>query len=287
MFLMNMNGDAMKITVAIIAVILSLAAAAGFAGRWFCAPSAAVIGNSEHTGVESVLFDGVHGWYIPSQGTEVCVLLMHGVHADRRSMMGRALWLRDEGYTSLAIDLQAHGETVGDRITFGYREADSARHAVHYLYSEKSCAKVVTLGSSLGGAASLLGKAPIRVDGYILEAVYPSIEKAVENRLTIRLGPAGAMLAPLLYLQIPLWLDIERTSLQPIAAIKTIKAPILVINGTEDARTTLAEARKLFDHAPDPKFFYPVAGAGHVNLFRYQPETYKKKVITFLNFIKR
>ena len=64
--------------------------------------------------------------------------------------------------------------------------------------------KVVSIGSSLGGAASLLGEKPIEVNAYILETVYPSIEAAVQNRSNMRAGKIGEYFAPLLYKKTPI-----------------------------------------------------------------------------------
>jgi len=197
-------------------------------------------------------------------------------------MSGRARFLRKEGYSSLAIDLQAHGEAPGVGLTYGYLESESARSAVKFLYAKKSCHKVVALGNSLGGAASLLGEKPLNVDGYILEAVYPNIKDAVRNRLEIRAGVFGKVLAPLFYMQIPVRMGVELKSLRPYDAIKNIKSPVLIINGTDDKRTTLDEARSLYENAPQPKVFYQVEGAPHTNLYEYERENYKKAVLKFL-----
>ncbi|MCG8429063.1 MAG: alpha/beta hydrolase, partial [Chromatiales bacterium] len=178
---------------------------------------------------------------------------------------------------------QAHGETPGERITYGYQESESAHSAVKFLYTQKNCSKVVSLGSSLGGAASLLGDKPIDVDGYILEAVYPSIESAVENRLKVRLGTFSEILAPLLYQQIPLRLGITLDLLQPVAVIKTVKSPVLIMNGTEDKRTTIEEAKSLYNNAPHPKKFVQIDGASHTDLYNHNSDLYKKVVLDFLS----
>src|SRR5262245_12218102 len=74
-----------------------------------------------------VTVEGVKGWFVSAGDGAPCVLLMHGVRADRRSMIERARLLRGAGYSSLLIDLQAHGETPGSHITFGHLESANAR----------------------------------------------------------------------------------------------------------------------------------------------------------------
>lgn len=234
---------------------------------------------------EAVSFEPVQGWYLPASDNNNCILLLHGVRSDRREMVGRAIFFRNEGYPSLAIDLQAHGETPGNEITFGYKEAESAQQGVTFLRTAKGCKNVIVLGNSLGGAAALLGAKPLNVDGYILEGVYSNIERAVKNRLNIRVGALGDYIAPLLYIQIPLRLGIDLTELQPAEAIRNVKAPVLILNGTEDHRTTKEDALMLFENAPEPKTLVWINGAGHTNLFEFNRSIYGKAVLNFLSEI--
>jgi alpha-beta hydrolase superfamily lysophospholipase len=45
------------------------------------------------------------------------VILLHGVHANKKSMLSRARLLVAANYSVPLIDLQIHGESEGDRIT--------------------------------------------------------------------------------------------------------------------------------------------------------------------------
>ena len=57
--------------------------------------------------------------------------------------------------------------------------------------------KIGAIGSSLGGAAALLGPHPLPVDALVLESVYPDIGAATGNRIRAVLGwPIGALVAP-------------------------------------------------------------------------------------------
>jgi alpha/beta superfamily hydrolase len=52
---------------------------------------------------------------------------MHGVRANRLSMVERARFLSYAGYSVLLFDFQGHGESTGQHITFGYLESKDAR----------------------------------------------------------------------------------------------------------------------------------------------------------------
>jgi uncharacterized protein len=58
--------------------------------------------------------------------------------------------------------------------------------------------------------------------------------------------------------------------------------PILIASGTSDDRTTIAETTAMFDRAKDPKLFWDVAGARHVDLEVFAPDEYRKRVLPFL-----
>ncbi|MDQ3585045.1 MAG: alpha/beta fold hydrolase [Acidobacteriota bacterium] len=156
----------------------------------------------------------VRGWIVPGQKGAGAVVLMHGVRANRLSMLGRARFLHRAGYTVLLFDFQAHGETPGERITFGYRESHDARAAVAFLRANAPGERVGIIGVSMGGAAMLLATPLIAADAVVLEMVYPTIKEAIANRLTMRLGSWSSALTPLLSAQLRLGVDAEE--LRPI-----------------------------------------------------------------------
>ena len=79
----------------------------------------------------------------------------------------------------LLFDFRAHGESTGDRITFGALESVDARAALDFLRTELPAERIGAIGVSLGGAAALLGREPLPVDALVLEAVYPAIDVAI------------------------------------------------------------------------------------------------------------
>ncbi|TQV89309.1 alpha/beta hydrolase [Aliikangiella coralliicola] len=272
-----------KFFLIIAATIVGLALTTLTIGHYLTLPNPLKVGKPPASlEASEVNIQGVSGWFSESDNNYKCVLLMHGIRSSRTSMIDRALLLKDNGYSVLLIDLQAHGETPGEFISFGYLESESARKAVSFLRETKSCKKIASLGVSLGGAASLLGKKPLSVDAIVLEAVYSDIETAVENRVKIRLGFVAKFLAPLLYHQLPLKHGIELKSLSPIDSIKNVTSSLLIIAGTEDKHTTLSESKLLFTAAPEPKAFWEVEGAAHVDFYAFSPEEYATVLLAFL-----
>jgi len=210
------------------------------------------------------------------------VLLLPGVRANRLSMVDRAKFIYRAGYSVLLIDFQATGETKGRGITFGWLESRDVLAAVDFLRMLQPGTRIGILGSSLGGAAALLSAPPLRVDALILEAVYPTISRAIDNRLTNYMGPMGRLATPLLLAQTRFRIGVSAARLRPVDHIGQVVCPVFVMNGSEDHRTTRADAVLLYSRARAPKSLWIVPRAGHVDLHRVAPAEYEPRVLIFL-----
>ena len=194
-------------------------------------------------------------------------------------MIGRAEFLQGAGYSVLLIDLPAHGESSGERVTFGAREARGVITAMDYLRRELPYEPIGIIGTSLGAASTVLAGINPPADAVVLESMYPTIEDAVERRLTMRLGPIGAELAPLLLWQLPLRSGVNAEDLRPIRRLADLRSPLLLASGSEDMHTSWSETQRLFDAAASPKELWRVEGAAHVDLHAFQPDNYQRRIL--------
>lgn len=229
----------------------------------------------------------VHGWLARGTQGEGAVLLVHSIRSNRVEMLSRARFLNEQGYSVLLIDLQAHGETPGDRITFGLRESEDVEAAVAYLHNTFPGERIAAIGVSLGAAAIVLAKNPLRLDAVVLESLHPTIKEAVENRLKLHLGQIGPVFSPLLLSQLSFRLNASADELNPISRIGDLNAPLLLISGTDDQHTTMAEAERLFDAARQPKEIWIVPGGGHFNMHAYAGKEYENRISGFLQWYLR
>lgn len=224
----------------------------------------------------------VSGWFIRGKAGQGVVLLLHGVRSDRRQMLGRARFLAAAGYSVLSIDLPAHGESTGSRITFGAREAQGVSAALRFLRAECPGERLGVIGASLGAASLVLARPQPAPDAVVLEAMFPTIEEATANRLRMRLGTPGELAVPALLVQLRMRLDVAPADLRPIDHVAALNAPTLIVSGGQDQHTTQAQTLRLFEAASHPKELWVVQGAAHVDLHAFDPAAYEARVAAFL-----
>lgn len=280
---------AMRIAIRLVVSVLVLATLMVWgAGEMLSRPASRAVGPPPaDLGAESIRLpvsasDTVSGWFARGQGRGA-VLLLHGLRSDRRQMLARARFLQAAGYAVLLIDLPAHGESTGGRIGFGLREAAGVRAALAYLRAQLPGQRVGAIGVSLGAAALVFSRPAPSVDAVILESLYPTMAEAVSNRLHLRFGSPGRLLAPLLLWQLPLRLGVSADDLRPVMAMPALSAPVLVAAGTDDLHTTWPETERVFAAAREPKVLWAVQGAAHGDLHAFSPDAYRERVLAFLS----
>lgn len=224
----------------------------------------------------------IHGWLIPATPGKGVVILMHGIRSNRSQLIGRARFLFQAGYSVLLFDFQAHGESTGKHITAGYLESRDAGVAVDFIHQKFPGQKICVDGLSMGGAAAVLAQPPLPVDAMILESVYPTIDQAVTDRLKIRFGWFGKLGTPFLTWQLKFRIGISPDDLRPIKQVGQVKVPKFFIAGTADRDTTAQESKDLFAAAAEPKQFWLVDGAGHIDTHEFAKREYEKRVLDFL-----
>lgn len=263
--------------------------AAWFVGGELLAPRLAAMGDvPADLPIEAVTIPvpdapPLRGWWVTGTTARPAVLLLHGIRADRRAMLGRARLLHRHGYSVLLVDLQAHGESQGDAITLGARESRGVVAARDWMRQRVPGSRLAAIGVSLGGASILLAPQPAGFDAVVLEAVYSNARQAVRNRIAMRLGDGMAeLLAPLLTLQTQWRIGVSVDELSPLDRIGKLDAPVLVVAGGRDRHTLPAESRALFERAKNAKAFWLLPNAAHVDFLAHAPDEYEKRVVGFL-----
>ena len=272
---------------AIAVILLVPCAGAWLFGTLYSAPYRRPVPPPLHLAVEPVAFPSasgapLRGWLVATNAVHGVVILQHGIHSTRSSLVERAQFLSRAGYAVLLYDFQAEGESTGQRITFGFLESRDAQAAVAFVKRRFPGQPVGVIGISLGAAAAALAQPPLDVQALIFESMFPTIEDATKDRMETQLGPLSRRFSPLLTAQISLRAGCTADDLRPAYCVERITVPKLFLAGTRDRGTKIAEVEAMFQRAAEPKQFIPIAGARHEDLLGFAPDQYKKLVLGFL-----
>ncbi len=224
----------------------------------------------------------ISAWHLKTPSPRGVIVLCHGIRSSRLSMVERARLLQSEGYASILIDLQAHGESQGERITVGHLEKEDVSAAVSHAQELYPNLPVGVIGISLGGASALLSS-PLQIDALIIESVFPTLEQAVHNRVKSRLDWLSWVPSKLLLAQLSLRLGISPDQVRPIDFVEKVECPLFLISGKEDQSTTKEEALAMFNKAVEPKQIWLVDKAAHVDIMDFSTEEYSQRIVTFLD----
>ncbi len=189
--------------------------------------------------------DGVriHGWWIPSRNARIATLFLHG---NVGNLTNRAVHVREitaAGSSVLVIDYRGYGRSEGTPTERGlYLDAEAGYQWL--VDSGNRPETVVAHGESLGTAVAVDLAARRRCGGLVLEAPFTSAREVAARALPV-IGPL-----------ITWGLDSKRK-------IQNVRAPLLIIHGTQDEVIPIDLGQALFAAARQPKWFWAVEGSGH------------------------
>ncbi len=241
---------------------------------------------------EDVIFttaDGIAlaGWYIPSNATSAkTIILLHGYPADKGDILP-ALSFLSNTYNLLLFDFRYLGKSGGRYSTVGAKEVEDLLAAIHFLKT-RGIEEVGVWGFSMGGAVALMTapKAP-EIKAIVSESSYSSLDMMVTELYQIPI-----LKYPLAYLT-GLWgkifLEIDLKKVSPVAEVKDLTIPILIIHSKNDEvipfKNALLIQEALKDN-PQAEFWFParrsLGAGGEKNLIHGQfGDEYQKRIEDF------
>jgi alpha-beta hydrolase superfamily lysophospholipase len=192
----------------------------------------------------------LHGLWLPQPRADAPVLLyLHGARWDVRGSAHRMRRMHELGFSVLGIDYRGFGQSTASLPSEDLAHED-ALAAWRWLSERQPQARRFLFGHSLGGAIAVrLASVVDDEAGLIVEGAFTSIPEVVSS---MKWG----------------WLPVGPLITQRFDAasrIERVKAPLLVVHGSEDRLIQPTLGRALYERAAAPKRFMLVEGGTHHN----------------------
>jgi dipeptidyl aminopeptidase/acylaminoacyl peptidase len=231
----------------------------------------------------------LYGWYIP--GTNgATVMYEHGSPGGRQDGLFEAEFLHRHGYNVLMGSFRAHDESDGELVSFGYREVNDIAAWHQYLLSRDDVdpTRIAILGESMGGGTGILYTAAHEnVRAMVAVSAFALTQETVETFIEYEQG-TPTWLTPVLAGFFVFWgeraADFDSEALNTDVVVGQISPrPLLIIHGGSEDKIDPENGQQLYDAAGEPKEFWFVPEAGHVNFDKVRPTEYEARVTDFLD----
>jgi hypothetical protein len=196
----------------------------------------------------------MHGWWIPAQkpGAPVMLYLHHNA-ANIGANVSQALQFHKLGYSIFLFDYRGFGQSEGEFPTESqvYEDAQAAWSYLTQMRKVPST-RIIFYGHSVGGAVAidLAAKHP-EAAALIVQSSFTSMRD-----MTKRLG---------LYWLFPVEL-LLRQKFESQEKMKSIKMPVLIIQGTQDLQISIEMGKSLYAAvASNSKQLLIIPNGGHDN----------------------
>ena len=201
----------------------------------------------------------IHAWWLPVEGARFDVLVCNGNAGNISYRLERARLMQQRlGTGVLLFDYRGYGLSSGSPNEEGtYRDA---RAAYRFLVEKKGLApeRLVLFGESLGAAVAVQLAREKPAAALVLESPFTSIPEMARAAYPF-LPPVGPLI---------------RTRYETVSKVPRLRVPLLVLHGERDSIVPIAQGRRVFAAAPEPKRFFAIPGAGHNDTYNTGGEAY-------------
>ncbi len=227
-------------------------------------------------------------WYCGRGKDAPLVVVLHGYAKEKTFLVPEAKAFLLMGASVLLVDFQGSGGSAGSDTTIGVREAGDVAAAVSYAKERLPHASLVLYGQSMGAVAILraVRDGAVAPDAVILEAAFDTLLNTVRNRFKA-MGVPSFPSAELLVFWGGVQAGFNGFTHNPAEYAMALRCPALFLHGSDDTRVSVAEARRVFEAAPEPKAFRVFQDAGHESLASRYPDEWRREVTSFLKGGKR
>lgn len=249
---------------------------------------ATVSGNWEKVSFKTKDGLALKGWFFPAKSDKV-ILVIPGYSANwANSNHAGVLIYKDllaAGYSVMAIDNRAHGESEGQVFSYGLKESGDVLEAFSYLQSRGYApVNIGILADSTGTVSTLMAIEGLKDSGPIILDSAASVFKPFIFNILVKEKGVWPVLLPGVDFVLKHFWNINLDLLRPVDKIAAAKnKDLLLLHGDRDVTVALAESQRLLSVAGPGSKLVIFPGAKHVASYRSDPDLFRKEVFGFID----
>ncbi len=234
----------------------------------------------------------VIAYEVRAEDPKAVIVFLSGIHNPSvTAFFGHARMLLDEGYSSILLEMRAHGESEGEVIALGYEEHRDVSAVIGHIEAESAYedVPVVVFGASMGAATAInsIGQVP-GIDGLISLSAYSSWDDVFVDNMGVPEPIASAQRAFVrLYTGVKYGFDTR--DIVPKRQIRDLgDRPALLAHSTGDSQIPFASFERLIEQAPPHVETWVRDGDRHFIvdgesfLEPWEDEEYAERILGFL-----
>ncbi len=241
--------------------------------------------NGEHCWITSEDGLKLHALYYPNEQSHgKYVITCHGYRAKAQWNGSYLHKMYGMGYSILAPDARAHGESEGTYIGMGWLERRDIPKWAQYLIEKDPEARIALYGISMGGATVMMTVGeplPSNVVAAIEDCGYSS----VWEEFSMQIKALHLPVFPVMYVanvMVRAFAHYDLKEASSIEQLKKCKIPLLLMHGEADAFVPFRMFKEVCDAVPTEKQCLSFPGAGHAGSFSTNPQRYWTAIEDFL-----
>ena len=220
-------------------------------------------------------------WQTKVDSSKGVVIVLHGYHGQKSSMIDRAAYFNTIGFSTLLVDFRGCGDSFGLQSTIGFDESKDVKAV--FNYANNHFINIYIFGSSMGSVAAMkcIHDFNIKPQGLLIECPFGSMYQTTSARFQ-NMGLPSFPMATLLVFWGGVINGFWGFHHNPTYYAKSINCPTLLLYGLEDDKVSLQETITIFNNINGRKRLSLFKETGHDNYLKSKPIQWKEDISKFL-----
>lgn len=231
-------------------------------------------------------------WRVDADKPRAAVIFLSGIHKPSvTAFFGHAAMLQKEGFSSVLVEMRAHGESEGDLICLGTKEYLDVKAAVRYIESVDPDLPIVAYGLSMGAGTAInaVGEIP-EIDALVTLSAFSTWPDVFADNMELMGIPRLVcdMEKPFVWLYMGVRYGFDSLRINPLDEIGKLDGrPALLMHSRGDTQVPFSSFERLTEAAPEVRT-YVINGDYHFicddNFLTPEADVaYAEEILSFLN----